>query len=140
MTARRGGAGLLLYALAAVALAGSGDEERTLRDPLQPPTRNAERTELDTSRWTLSSTLVAAGRRVAIINGRSVQPGDRVDGASVVAVTRKGARLRAGGRIFELRPATRAIKRRAQTRLLPPELAAHPATRTDSNVEEGSEP
>lgn len=77
-----------------------------LDDPTRPtslaepaPARRAE----SGPRWRLQSTLVAEERRLAIINGRTVGPGDRVDGATVREVRRDGVTLEVDGRRIELR-------------------------------------
>lgn len=77
-----------------------------LDDPTRPtslsapePGRRAE----SGPRWRLQSTLVAADRTLAIINGRTVGPGDRVDGATVREVRQDGVTLEAEGRRIELR-------------------------------------
>jgi hypothetical protein len=54
-------------------------------------------------RWTLSSTLVADGRQLAVINGQTVSRGQRVGGAEVIAVGPGYARLRHAGEEIELR-------------------------------------
>ena len=54
-------------------------------------------------RWRLQSTLVADNRRLAVINGRTVAPGDRIDGATVRDVRQEGVTLEVDGRRVELR-------------------------------------
>lgn len=54
------------------------------------------------SQWTLTSTLVAGDRRVAVINGRSVALGARIDGARLVAVDAGGALIEHEGRRIRL--------------------------------------
>ena len=80
---------------------------QALVDPTRPtaidePEPVAKRAESG-PRWRLQSTLVSAERRLAIINGRSVGPGDRVDGAIVRDVRPDGATLEVDGRRIELR-------------------------------------
>jgi MSHA biogenesis protein MshK len=54
------------------------------------------------SQWTLTSTLIAGDRRVAVINGRSVALGARIDGARLVAVDAGGALIEHEGRRIRL--------------------------------------
>lgn len=54
------------------------------------------------ARWTLTSTLVAGDRRVAVINGRSVALGATMDGARVVAIDSGGASIEHEGRRIRL--------------------------------------
>ncbi len=94
---------VLALALLAGAAAASA---QGLDDPTRPtslsepePARRAE----SGPRWRLQSTLVADERRLAIINGRTVGPGDRVDGATVRDVRQDGVTLEVDGRRIELR-------------------------------------
>lgn len=94
-------------AAALLALAGAAGAQQGLGDPTRP-TSLAEpepvaRTAQSGPRWRLQSTLVAEERRLAIINGRTVGPGDRVDGATVREVRRDGVTLEVDGRRIELR-------------------------------------
>jgi len=78
-----------------------------LGDPTQPTALDApepaERHAASGPRWRLQSTLVADDRRLAIINGRTVGPGDRIDGATVREVRQEGVTLEVEGRRVELR-------------------------------------
>lgn len=98
-------------ALVALSFAGTtavvhADDEE-LHDPFMPPGWNepsapAEET-FNASAWTLESTLTSNGRRVAIINGRAVRPGEHVGGARLLGVTRGSARLEYSGHRFTIR-------------------------------------
>ena len=91
---------VLLGGAAPVAGQGLADPTRpTTLDEQTPVARRAEAGP----RWRLQSTLVANERRFAIINGRSVGPGDRVDGAIVRDVRQDGVTLEVDGRRIELR-------------------------------------
>ncbi|MGH8482089.1 MAG: general secretion pathway protein GspB [Nevskiaceae bacterium] len=89
----------MLAGAAAAAAQGFGDPTRptSMDDPA--PVRRAE----SGPRWRLQSTLVAEDRRLAIVNGRTVRPGDRVDGATVREVRQDGVTLEVEGRRIELR-------------------------------------
>lgn len=97
-----------LVALAfAVATAVVHADEDELHDPFMPPGWNepsapAEKT-FNASAWTLASTLTSNGRRVAIINGQAVRPGDYIGGARLLGVTRGSARLEYNGHRFTIR-------------------------------------
>jgi hypothetical protein len=86
---------------AAAAAAGQGLDDPTRPTSLAEPER-AQRAGSG-PRWRLQSTLVAEDRRLAIINGRTVGPGDRVDGATVRDVRHDGVTLEIEGRRIELR-------------------------------------
>ncbi|MGQ0586740.1 MAG: general secretion pathway protein GspB [Gammaproteobacteria bacterium] len=98
-----------VLAAGAVALAGllaAGESPAQLRDPTQPtpleetaPARPVQ----SGPRWRLQSTLVADDRRLAVINGRTVAQGERIDGATVQEVRQGGVTLEIEGRRIELR-------------------------------------
>jgi MSHA biogenesis protein MshK len=84
---------------------GYGDP--TQPTPLDRPAANAPSGDgaaprSDSARWHLSSTLVAGNRRVAVINGRSVALGARIDGARLLAVDAGGALIEHEGRRIQL--------------------------------------
>lgn len=97
-----------LAALAlAIATMSAHAEDKKLHDPFMPPgwnepTAPAANT-FNASAWTLASTLTSNGRRVAIINGRAVRPGEYVGGARLLGVTRGSARLEYNGHRFTIR-------------------------------------
>lgn len=84
--------------------AGAMAEETQRRDPLQPPgkVQSVSRPAFNADAWKLTSTLVAEGRRVAIINEQAVRVGDRVGGARVLAIESGRARLSYGEREFTI--------------------------------------
>ncbi len=89
-----------LLALATGSIAAA--DER--RDPLRPPDLSPERSQpqFNADAWTLSSTLVSSGRRIANINGQSVRPGETVGGARVLAIHNGRVRLDYRGRRFTI--------------------------------------
>lgn len=92
-----------------VPLVGTADETQR-RDPLQPPPGVQQDTgpAFNADAWKLTSTLVAEGRRVAIINDHDVRVGDRVGGARVLAIETGRVRLQYRDREFTItRPAVR---------------------------------
>ena len=105
-------AGLML-AWSAACAGGSG--KAALEDPLQPPGWDApaHAAPFDAGRWQLSSTLLAQGRRVAIINGQPVRAGDHVDGARVLAIEAGGVRLDYRGHRFTIQRNGAQVRLRA---------------------------
>jgi len=98
---------LLPWALGAAMLVAAGPAAaQALGDPTRPtslaepePARPAE----SGPRWRLQSTLVADTRRLAVINGRTVAQGERIDGATLREVRQEGVTLEIEGRRVELR-------------------------------------
>lgn len=98
----------LVAALAlAVAPMNAQAADDKLHDPFMPPGWNEPSAPaagtFNASAWTLASTLTSNGRRVAIINGRAVRPGEYVGGARLLGVTRGSARLEYNGHRFTIR-------------------------------------
>jgi len=102
----KGRAGRCWAAAALLLAAGLGVRaDATLKDPTRPPTiQSAGRTVATRAApWHLTSTLISPERRIAVINRRSVETGQRVGGALVVWIGPGRARLRHNGREFTLR-------------------------------------
>jgi len=76
--------------------------QAALKDPTRPPTATTaisstpEKTQRP--RWILTSTLVSAQRRTAVINDTVVSHGDRINGAKVINIQPTAVRLRVGRR------------------------------------------
>lgn len=105
--------GMMVLALILPTLGWAAQEGTQRRDPLQPPGSVAVETSstFNAGAWALMSTLVADGRRVAIINGRTVRRGDWVGGARVLTIAPGRVRLDYRGRQFTItRPVTRVRK------------------------------
>lgn len=85
---------LLLIALAATAHA------EILDDPMRPPmaTKSAPVAAAKGMEFYLYSTLIAQGRRMAVINGRHVGVGDRIGGAKVEEIMPARVKLRYAGK------------------------------------------
>ena len=71
---------------------------------LGDPTRPTSLSEPDDSapaaqgpRWRLQSTLIADDRKVAVINGRTVSQGERIEGATLIEVRSDGVTLQHDG-------------------------------------------
>ncbi len=89
------------------------------RDPMQPPPFALRQYRLEKRKqkavasaakpaarpktWTLNSILHAPGRQRAIINGRLLAVGDRIDGARVIAIDRDRVRLSRQGKTIILK-------------------------------------
>ncbi len=90
----------LLAALLLMTLGGTG-----LVDPTRPPSRNAAFQAAHDDKGVslrVSSIVIAAERRVAVINGHAVGVGSRVAGAEVVEIAPDSVRLRDREGEFEL--------------------------------------
>lgn len=81
-----------------------------LDDPTRPPNQRLPGTSLGGTKaapvWILSQTLISPARRVAIINGKRVQIGERIGGAQVIAIEPARVALRKKNRdiLLELLP------------------------------------
>ena len=99
-----------------VALLAAGPAGAELSDPLAPPAPDVdavEPAEPGPADYHLASTLIAGDRRVAVINGRIVAPGETVDGAEVIAVERGSARLRRDDEEFTIASERPSIRSRS---------------------------
>ncbi len=74
--------GLSCAAACCMAVAAQGQ----LADPTRPPAYQARDGQAQRP-WDLTSTLVSPRRRVAVINGRVVREGGRIDGMTVVKIS-----------------------------------------------------
>lgn len=90
---------MLMAAGVATAQQGLGDPTRPTSMTEPEPARKAG----SGPRWRLQSTLVADSRRLAVINGRTVSQGERIDGATVREVRPGSVTLDVEGRRVELR-------------------------------------
>lgn len=96
---------VLIVALAFSACAYAGG----LSDPTRP--NFGAGAAAATSGWQLSSTLISPHRRLAIINGRAVAVGDRIAGATVVAIQPATVQLRTDAGEVTLELVSTDIKR-----------------------------
>jgi MSHA biogenesis protein MshK len=92
--------------------------QAALEDPTRPPTATAtifaSSKKQSRPRWVLSSTLVSAQRRTAVVNDKVVARGDRINGARVISIEPSSVRLRAGGRDITLVMLGKDIKSSSQ--------------------------
>jgi len=86
--------------------------QAALKDPTRPPTTtvSASPEKIQRLRWVLTSTLVSAQRRTAVINDTVVSRGDRINGATVISIQPATVRLRARGRNITLMMLKKNIK------------------------------
>ena len=95
-------AAAIIVALLAAA-ASVGAEEPPLHDPMRPfGGGSPSAAEPGRPRFTLTALLVAADRRVAVVNGKPYLEGGVVDGAEIVAIEINHVRLREAGREYLL--------------------------------------
>jgi hypothetical protein len=76
-----------------------------LSDPTRPTTRGGgeiRKPKDAVSRWKLQSTLIAEGRRTAVINGKMVSVGDEINGVRVIEILPYAVRLQTEGGPVEL--------------------------------------
>lgn len=61
--------------------------------------------------FSLSSVRISSTRRSAIVNDRSVEPGDVVNGAKVVAIYPAAVKLKKQGKVFTVKLVSQEIKK-----------------------------
>lgn len=92
--------------------------QAVLEDPTRPPSANVSKNSSPKKqtrpRWMLTSTLISAGRRTAVVNDQVVSRGDRVNGARVMSVQPSIVRLRIGKRDITLMMLKKKIKKLSQ--------------------------
>ena len=109
--------GVIAMALALALALGSGpclsQDLQALSDPMQPPAyvapANAARGEQASGGGlVLQSTLLSKGRRIAMIDGKPMQVGDRIGRARIVSIDPGAVTLRESNttRVLQLYPGT----------------------------------
>lgn len=73
-----------------------------MRDPTQPPMMAKQTEGVEGNAFTLSSIVIGAGRRFAVINDQFVSVGERIAGAKVVSIKANRVTLLIGGRVLKL--------------------------------------
>lgn len=89
--------------------------QAAMDDPTRPPSLGARKPMPSAGNskrphWLLTSTLIAAERRSAVIDGRVVAQGDRINGATVLSIEPGSVRLHARGKEFTLLMLKKNIK------------------------------
>ena len=89
--------------------------QAAMEDPTRPPTAKSKIYVSPKKNkrpvWVLTSTLISAGRRTAVINDRVVARGDRINGARVMSIQPSVVRLRKNGREITLMMLKKNIKK-----------------------------
>jgi hypothetical protein len=109
-------------ALAALLVAiGAAADEPDPKDPMQPfrPGAAGYAGGPTVPRFRLTAVLVSPARRVAIVNGRPYQIGERIDGAEVIRIEPQAVHLRDGDAELKIGLGTRQPERA--------EVEAHPS-------------
>ncbi len=79
-------------------------------DPMRPDYATPAHSTPRAPHWYLSSTLISAERRIAVVNGRSVGVGDRIDGAQVLAILPYAVRLKHDDTVLTVYLVSRDVK------------------------------
>lgn len=86
-----------------------------LDDPTRPPGHRlvlpGGKKAATTTHYLLSSVRISKMRRTAIVNDRSVELGDTVNGAKVVAIYPSSVKLKKQGKIFTVRLLSQIVKK-----------------------------
>lgn len=99
-----------------VLCAASAYAAERFSDPTRPPAAILPAAESKTAEsgprpLELQAILHAAGRRVAIINGKRVHENEMIEAATVVEITKARVRMKRGGKPFELNLSNDRIKK-----------------------------
>lgn len=82
-------------------------------DPMRPDhVQGTHVRATDTPHWSLSSTLISAQRRLAVVNGVTVGVGDEVAGARVLAILPYAVKLKHDDRVLTVYLVTSDVKHR----------------------------
>ncbi|MCK5092106.1 MAG: hypothetical protein KAR30_06220, partial [Gammaproteobacteria bacterium] len=63
------------------------------------------------SSWVLTSTIVSPGRRTAIINGKTVTKGDKINGAVILGIFPASVKIKKDNKVTVLDMSSRSIKK-----------------------------
>lgn len=100
---------LMLFSAVPIAI------QAQLDDPTRPPGHHlvlpGGKKAATTDRFSLSSVRISSTRRSAIVNDRSVESGDMVNGAKVVAIYPSSVKLKKQGKIFTVRLVSQIMKK-----------------------------
>lgn len=100
---------LLIFSVAPITI------QAQLDDPMRPPGYRlilpGGSKVAKTTYFSLSSVRISATRRTAIVNDRSVESGDTVNGAKVVAIYPSSVKLKKQGKIFTIRLISQIMKK-----------------------------
>jgi len=100
---------LMIFSIVPVTL------QAQLDDPTRPPGYRlvlpGGKKAATVDRFSLSSVRISLTRRSAIVNDRSVESGDMVNGAKVVAIYPSSVKLKKQGKIFTVRLISQVVKK-----------------------------
>lgn len=86
-----------------------------LDDPTRPPGHRlilpGGKKAATAIRFSLSSVRISPTRRTAVVNDRSVEAGDMVNGAKVVAIHPSEVKLKKQGKIFTIKLLSQVVKK-----------------------------
>lgn len=100
--------------LMAVLLGATPVAAGELKDPTRPPSVKAAGAPAAAAAarrtWSLTSILVSPSRRVAVINGKALRVGQRIDGAELVEIQPHAVKFKRGGRVFTVNMSVGNVK------------------------------
>lgn len=99
---RNGPAMTVCAALALLAVSATGHASEALRDPTRPYTARQAHAA-SAPRYKVNAIIVSDERRIAIINGKRIGVGGRVNGATVVSIAKRELILEVNGQELTLR-------------------------------------
>lgn len=86
-----------------------------LDDPTRPPGHRlvlpGGKKVATATRFSLSSIRISATRRTAVVNDRSVELGDTINGAKVVAINPSSVKLKKKGKVFSVKLLSQVVKK-----------------------------
>ena len=86
-----------------------------LDDPTRPPGHRlvlpGGKKAITATRFLLTSVRISKNRRTAVVNDHSVEAGDTVNGAQVVAIYPSSVKLKKHGKIFTVRLISQLVKK-----------------------------
>jgi len=88
--------------LALLAISATGFAGEALRDPTRPYTAR-EALAASAPRYKVNAIIVSDERRIAIINGKRIGVGGRVNGATVISIEKRELKLDVDGQEITLR-------------------------------------
>lgn len=98
--------------LASTVLLAAAQATPVLYDPTQPPGIKPQTTKQSRLNLRLESVLVGKQRRIATINGRHYQEGDRVAGGTLMSIQRNGVKIAMQGKTLTLQLRQVVVKRK----------------------------
>jgi hypothetical protein len=111
-------AGMLIPAVLLLLAGPVSVRAEALVDPMRPehyqapaPVKKSEEQKIDTTSWSLTAVLSAADRVVAVINGKSLQTGDVLQGYTVMNIESDQALLQNGEKQLVLQRVGTGLKK-----------------------------